>query len=209
MGRKRSKTKLPKLFLWLIAVCAIAWFVLLIAPDSVNDASNEIIQQYEGLTETIESEPIDYGDMESAILTCTNEERENYGLKPLIWDDKLASIARDHSEDMAENNFFSHINLRGEDPTDRAVRYGYPIRKSLGGGWYSEGIAENIGKMPTGQVVGIGYVANNADSIARAQVASWMESTGHRENILNSQYDRIGIGVAYDGLYYVATQNFL
>ena len=42
--------------------------------------------------------------------------------------------------------------------------------------------------MPTGNVAGIGYVANDADSIARAQVESWMQSPGHRKNILNAQF---------------------
>ena len=67
---------------------------------------------------------------------------------------------------------------------------------------------ENIGKMPTGNVLGIGYVSDNADSIAKAQVESWMDSSGHRENILKPNYDRLGVGVGYDGTYYVSTQNF-
>ena len=91
----------------------------------------------------------------------------------------------------------------------RAERHSYPLYKDLGGGWYTEGIAENIASMPTGNVQGLGYVGNDPESIARALVDSWMGSEGHRENILNSDYDRIGVGVAYDGtLYYLATQNF-
>jgi len=110
---------------------------------------------------------------------------------------------------MAENNFFSHVYQRGEDPTARAIRNGYNVHKELGGGWYSDGIAENIGKMVTGNVVGLGYVSNTAEAIGVAQVKSWMESPGHRANILDSQYDLIGIGVAYDGSsYYISTQNF-
>lgn len=174
----------------------------------MNDGIHEIDQQTDGLAELFKPESIDTSAVESAILSYTNVERSKVGLNSLVWDDRLAVIAREHSKDMAENNYFSHTNLRGENPTDRAIRNGYPIRKNLGGGWYSEGIGENIGKMPTGQVIGIGYVANDADSIARAQVDSWMESKGHRENILDSQYDRIGVGVAYDGLYYISTQTF-
>jgi len=88
------------------------------------------------------------------------------------------------------------------------MRHGYSIRKDLGGGWYSEGIGENIGKMPTGNVEGHGYVSNDAESVAKAEVLSWMESPGHRENIVNPDYDKLGVGVAYDGQYYVCTQNF-
>ncbi|MCC7564788.1 MAG: hypothetical protein KO206_00710 [Methanomicrobiaceae archaeon] len=146
--------------------------------------------------------------IEQAVFALTNEERADAGTPALLWDERLAAIAREHSRDMAENDFFSHDNLRGEDPTARAERHGYPTRKDLGGGWYTDGIAENIGKMPTGNVIGIGHVARDADAIARALVDSWMESPGHRGNMLEAGYDRLGVGVAYDGKYYVATQNF-
>ena len=88
------------------------------------------------------------------------------------------------------------------------MRHCYNIRKEMGGGWYQLGIAENIGQMPTGNVLGIGYVSNEPDSIAKAQVKAWMNSPGHRANILGTDYDRIGVGVAYDGFEYVLTQNF-
>jgi len=153
--------------------------------------------------------PVDTGEIELAIFKYTNEERVNAGVSQLKLDSKLSEVARLHSEDMATNNFFNHINLNGEDPTARAIRMRYNVHKELGGGWYSDGIAENIGKMPTGNVEGMGYISNDADSIARAQVESWMESPGHKANILDPQYDVIGVGVAYDGsLYYVCTQNF-
>jgi uncharacterized protein YkwD len=121
-------------------------------------------------------------DIEQAILKYTNIERENAGLKPLIWDDKLGEIARAHSLDMVNKNYFEH--------------------------WQSSWMGENIGKMPTGNVEGMGYVSSDADSIGKAHVESWMGSSGHRANILDTQYDYIGVGVAFDGEYYVATQNF-
>ncbi len=124
---------------------------------------------------------------EKLIFEKTNAERKAHGLNELTWDPSLANIAREHSMDMAQNDFFSHENLKGEDPTMRAIRHGYNVRKELGGGWYSEGIAENIGDMPTGNVIGIGYVSHDPDSIATAQVQSWMGSPGHRANILDPQ----------------------
>jgi len=146
-------------------------------------------------------------DIEKLIFIYTNDQRKKYGLNELTWDDNLADIAREHSLDMATNNFFDHTNLKGEDPTDRAIRHQYPIKKRLDRRTYSVGIAENIGSMPTGNVEGIGYVYSDED-IGNALVNSWMASPGHRENILNSEYDVIGVGVAFDGQYYVATQNF-
>ena len=153
--------------------------------------------------------PVNTSDVELAIYRETNSQRAANGLRPLKFDEELSVIAREHSKDMADNKFFSHTNLKGEDPSARAARHGYNAEKSLGGGVFSIGIAENIGKMPTGSVEGVGYVSSDASSIAKAQVESWMSSPGHRANILNSQYDTIGIGVAYDGhLYYISTQNF-
>lgn len=172
------------------------------------DAIKEDISQ--NVDEFVNPEPISDKTMavEKAILKYTNVERKSDGKSTLSWDSNLASVARDHSLDMVENDFFSHDNLRGEDPTARAIRHGYNVHKELGGGWYSDGIAENIGKMPTGNVEGMGYVASDADSIGKAQVESWMQSPGHRQNILDAQYNLLGVGCAYDGLYYVCTQNF-
>jgi len=147
-------------------------------------------------------------EIECLILEYTNQERTSRGLDELEWDDDLAEIARKHSQDMAENDYFSHTNLDGDGPTERAEKHGYDTYKDLGGGWYSEGIAENIGMMPTGNVEGKGYVANEPDSIAKAQVESWMDSPGHRANILDPDYDKLGVGVSYDGLYYISTQDF-
>ena len=126
------------------------------------------------------------------------------GLTELEWDYRLAEIAREHSIDMAKNSFYGHINKEGQGPTDRAIKHNYPPTKGLGGGIYREGIAENIAHFSTRV-----HVNNDAESNARALVDSWMDSEGHRENILKQDYDRIGIGVAYDGeTYYLATQNF-
>ena len=111
-----------------------------------------------------------------------------------------------------------HTNLQGEDPTARAIRHGYSVHKEIGGGWYFEGIGENIAEMPTGRVMLTcpsedAYVSNSAFGIANAMVDAWMnhdtcQADGHRKNILNTQYSHVGIGVAYDGTYYIATQDF-
>ncbi len=136
-------------------------------------------------------------EIERAVFEYTNIERKKYGLKELKWDEKLSEIAREHSLDMAQNNFFDHVNLEGEDPTQRAVRNDYHYL-----------ISENIGEMPTGSVEGIGYVSNNPEDVAKAQVNAWMESPGHRMNLLAGQHSWLGVGVAYDGLYYFLTQDF-
>lgn len=210
--RVKPKSRATETIFGVIVCVAVGWFALQVFPTVLPEAHNEIEETISPFGEFF-TIPIERGvntsDIESAILQYTNEERREHGIAPLTWNDELAAIARQHSQNMVANDFFSHDNLEGDSPTDRARQYGYPLRKNLGDGWYSEGIGENIGKMPTGNVMGIGVVANTADAIARAQVDSWMKSPGHRQNILDSQYDRLGVGVAHDGhLYYFCTQNF-
>ena len=147
-------------------------------------------------------------EIERAIFRHTNEERKSAGLSKLAWDSKLAEIARDHSADMVENDYFSHKNLKGESPTERAQRQNYPTRKSIGNNWYRIGISENIGKMPVGNVAGFRRVSDDANDIGRAHVESWMTSPGHKKNILEPDSSDLGVGCAQDGIYYVCTQNF-
>lgn len=82
----------------------------------------------------------DITTIEQRIFALTNQERQQQGLPALQLDAALASIARGHSQDMATNNFFSHTNLRGQDPTARAVAAGYTIRRDMGGNRYSTGL---------------------------------------------------------------------
>ena len=126
-----------------------------------------------------------------------NEERKQYGLKELRWDSKLALIAEKHSKDMGQREYFSHDTPEGLDPTDRANNAGYSCRKDYGS-YYTIGIAENIYKIKG--VIG-GY-ENISDSV----VEGWMDSPGHRQNILEKNYDRQGIGVAIDNGWQI-TQN--
>lgn len=157
-------------------------------------------------------------DLEQALFLATNRERHDRGLAQLQWDPELAEIALEHSRDMATKQYVSHTNPAGEDPTARAIRYRYPVYKDLGNGTIAEGIAENIAKMPLGSVVfqcpdETIQVMANSDSAADAMMDAWInhdscQGNGHRDNILNPQYDRVGIGVAFDGLYYIATQEF-
>lgn len=161
---------------------------------SIKEISSEAVKEF-----FPEAKPVSEMTEEIERLTFdkTNAERKAHGLHELVWDSNLANTARAHSVDMTQNGFFSHVNLKGEDPTDRARRNGLVM-----------GIGENIGKMPTGNIVGIGYVSHNPDSIATAQVQSWMESPGHRSNMLDPRYTKLGVGVSYDGMYYISTQNF-
>jgi uncharacterized protein YkwD len=112
--------------------------------------------------------------MEASVHDLVNAERVANGIGPLEHDDVLRLVARAHSQDMVERDFFDHVNPDGEDPFDR-----------LGGAAYFYlAAAENIAWNQ-------GY--DNADVIA---VDGWMNSDGHRANILNDRYTHGGLGVA-------------
>lgn len=109
---------------------------------------------------------------EQNLFEITNALRVREGLHALEWDTLAAASARKHSEDMARNNFFAHTNLNGLDPFDRMERDG--ISYSYAG--------ENLA---LGQFNAI---------FAHEGL---MNSIGHRKNILNKGFTRLGTGVAY------------
>jgi uncharacterized protein YkwD len=114
---------------------------------------------------------------------------------------------------MAERGYFAHDNLLGQGPSERAVKQGYVCRKNYGS-YYTEGVAENIfqnwlysSTTYIGPIPVKNYVS--PEQIATSTVDGWMKSPGHRENIVNRDYDRVGTGVAIskDEKVYI-TQNF-
>ncbi|MHA2055477.1 MAG: CAP domain-containing protein, partial [Candidatus Hodarchaeales archaeon] len=155
--------------------------------------------------------------LEKKIHDLINVERQNQGLIPLEWDGELNLIAREHSLDMDDSNFFDHTNPSGEDPTDRGNEAGYSCRKDYGS-YYTYGLAENIhqgwlyNSIIYTTFMGITTTSYNwmsLEEIAVRSVQGWMGSLGHRENILTSTYDKEGIGVAISSDYKVyVTENF-
>jgi len=109
---------------------------------------------------------------ESQVFILLNAERTNRGIAPLTRNAKLDSAAQRHSNDMACNNFFDHTGSDGSSPWDRMDQAGY--------NWIRA--AENIAA---------GY------STPASVVAGWMNSSGHKANILNVDLKDIGIAYAY------------
>jgi uncharacterized protein YkwD len=138
--------------------------------------------------------------LERRIHDLINKERTSRKLKALQFDEKLSSIARVHSADMARRKFFSHVNPDGKDPTARGELVGYRCKKDFGS-HFTEGLAENLyqgnlySSIRTRGAVKT-YNWNSLEDLASQSVAGWMKSKGHRENILEKTYDRAGIGVA-------------
>ncbi|QFQ98823.1 CAP domain-containing protein [Streptomyces phaeolivaceus] len=115
------------------------------------------------------------------VLTLVNAEREKAGCSPVTVDTKLTKAARDHSQDMADHQNMSHTGSDGSSMTDRLARVGYRFSTA-------------------GENVAAGY--GTADSV----MDGWMNSPGHKANILNCAFKEIGIGLAGPGNYW--TQNF-
>lgn len=121
---------------------------------------------------------------ERQILDLTNSIRVRFGKKIVSWDELARKSARSHSKDMAMNNYFDHININGETPFDRMEKIG--IEYNYAG--------ENI-------------AAGQTSAIFAHE--GWMNSEGHRNNILFDNFDKLGVGVYFGGemkVYY--TQNF-
>lgn len=156
----------------------------------------------------------DAGMVENHIYEFTNKERESRGLPALLRVSTIDLIARNHSQDMSDRDYFKHDTPEGLSPTDRGIRAGYDCRKDYGT-HYTYGLGENIHQTHTYSyysMAGIktSYVwMTNEIEVAEEIVDGWMDSPGHRENILNVAYDRIGVGVVINSDEQVySTQNF-
>lgn len=122
-------------------------------------------------------------EAEVRMLELVNAERAKVGAPPLVIDQTLVEVARDHSEDMWKRSYFAHTNPDGEDPFDRMRDGGAEFRSA----------GENLAL---------------ARTVGRAH-EGLMNSPGHKRNILDPSFGRIGIGVTDGGIYgKMFTQNF-
>ena len=117
------------------------------------------------------------------VVRLVNVARAKAGCGPVRVDSRLTTAARLHSEDMARQNYFSHTSLDGRSPWDRILAQGYRA-----------GSAENIAA---------GYAT------PAAVMDGWMNSPGHRANILACSSKAIGVGLGRGGSYGIYwTQDF-
>jgi uncharacterized protein YkwD len=144
--------------------------------------------------------PVSTTSLADRIHELVNSQRAANGLAPLGIDPALVALALNHSTDMATNNYFSHVNPIGEDPTARGNASGIYCIKNYGS-YYTYGIAENLfqNNLYTSVTDTNGvysYTWSSGEAIAQSTVSGWMASAGHRKNILTSTYQNEGIGVA-------------
>lgn len=128
-------------------------------------------------------EPRVRADLEAKMLEMVNQERVKEGLQPLKADPELVEVARAHSRDMFARGYFSHYTPEGRDAS-------YRIRKA------------GIGFLTAGENLAL------AHSLQLAHYGL-MQFPGHRANILNRAYGRVGIGIMDGGIHgLMVTQNF-
>lgn len=150
--------------------------------------------------------------MEKLIHHLINTERKKHGLSVLSWNDQLTLIARSHSRDMGTRHYFSHDSPERRDFFDRYRKAGFVCSIRIGNAIHqgAENIAQSSLYDSVTTVNGNKYYDwNSEDKIAEAVVRGWMNSPGHRKNILTPywQTEGIGIFIAPDDKVYV-TQNF-
>jgi len=167
------------------------------------------------LSSNPEAPVIEPSALEARIHELINVQRNQNGLSTLAYDSFLASIARGHSWDMVVRNFFEHENPDGLNARARGEAAGYPCKKDYGT-YYTEGLSENLYQgyrynnywtAPNGTIVK--YEWNSLEQVAEQAVNGWMNSEGHRRNIVDTHFTQEGIGVAFstDEKIYV-TENF-
>lgn len=121
---------------------------------------------------------------ERQMLHLVNATRVKSNLQPLIWNNLAAHIAKNHSEDMAINNYFDHYNLEGKSPFERMRENGLDYRYA-------------------GENLAVGQFS------AIFAHEGLMNSYGHRKNILNANFQFIGVGVSFSGNRPFFTQNYV
>ncbi|WP_230199584.1 CAP domain-containing protein [Bacillus testis] len=119
---------------------------------------------------------------EQQVVELTNAERAKYGLQPLTLDVELSKVARIKSQDMKDKNYFDHTSPTYGSPFDMMKQFGISYKSA----------AENIAQ---------------GQRTPEEVVNAWMNSSGHRANILNASYTHIGIGHVSDNNYW--TQMFI
>ncbi|MBD2035360.1 pre-peptidase C-terminal domain-containing protein [Leptolyngbya sp. FACHB-321] len=121
----------------------------------------------------ISSAPLSTGNyFADKVVDLTNVQRVQFGLTPLLLQLQLTSAAQTHSQNMALSDFFSHTGADGSSASSRAQTAGYS----------SSYVGENIAA---------GYIT------PEEVIQGWMNSSGHRANILNMSYQEIGVGYYY------------
>lgn len=115
----------------------------------------------------------DFSSYQQQVLDLVNAERAKRGISALTLDSSLSSVATKKSQDMVNKNYFDHTSPTYGSPFDMMKQFGISYRTA----------GENIAK---------------GQKTPQEVVAAWMNSEGHRKNILNPNFTNLGVGIAKD-----------
>ncbi|WP_010531710.1 CAP domain-containing protein [Lentibacillus jeotgali] len=141
---------------------------------SEEDTKEDMTQLFQSEEETPDTDSAEPSAYEKEVVQLVNEEREKRDLEPLEMHNRLSSLARKKSQDMANNDYFSHTSPTYGSPFDMMEQFDFSFRMA----------GENIaaGQRSPEQVV-----------------EGWMNSEGHRKNILKEGFTHIGVGYVEGG----------
>lgn len=154
-------------------------------PETTTTATKPVQQQQKPAASTKPTETATTSQVsafEQKVVELTNQERAKQGLPALTLDTELSKVARTKSQDMLNKGYFSHTSPTYGSPFDMMKQFGISYRSA----------GENIAM---------------GQSSPEEVVKAWMNSEGHRANILNSSYTHIGVGHVANGNYW--TQMFI
>lgn len=137
------------------------------------------------------SNVFDLFQVEEAVFAMTNDIRRQNGLAVFLQDEISRNAARGHSADMLNRHYFSHTDPQGRSLKDR-----------LPANLCARQWGENIW-------TGSGYDTRQSQKLAQKIVVGWMNSPGHRKNILDPGYTHLGVGVMTKNQEVRATQVFI
>ena len=155
---------------------------------NVNNTANNTANS-SNVNNTVNSSENFMAQVEQLIYSKVNEQRAANGLSQLSYNDTMQKYARIKSKDMGDNNYFDHKDLNGNLITVKMKNDGVSYNA-----W-----AENIA-----YISGV----SDANALANQFMTNWMNSEGHRKNILSTNVNSIGIGVYKIGNKVYATQEF-
>ena len=123
---------------------------------------------FDTLDRTLFEGTLDLNKSRDQLLKLINSSRKEHGLSEVSLSTELNNLAQAHSQDMADNNFFGHVNLAGQTPDDRRIAAG--IKTSVG---------ENLA----------------SDTSIEAAHFGLLRSASHRSNLLGEDWERVGLGI--------------
>ena len=162
-------------------------------------------------SDTEPADELDEGEVERLVHEAVNDYRAERGVDELSSDDGLAEISQYHSDNMAEDGEIYHTSPGGQTVQDRYDRFGYDCRAPAGDGRYRTS-GENVAKTWYEQQLTTGEYYSTPEELADGIVRQWIDSEGHRRNLVDDVWRKEGIGVTVteeDGNTAVyVTQNF-